>query len=85
MIDFAITRIFKSGNSLAVRIPKEFGLEAGHEYELKRVGDQIRLLRRGRKIDTSGFAGTAPDMRPRSPDEGTFEEAERDWPATERS
>lgn len=39
-----LTRIFKSGNSLAVRIPKELAFpDAGQEVEIERVGDTLVL------------------------------------------
>ena len=37
-----LTRVFKSGNSLAVRIPKEMAFaEAVQEVEIERVGDTL--------------------------------------------
>lgn len=37
-----LTRIFKSGNSLAVRIPKELAItEASQEVEIERVGNTL--------------------------------------------
>ncbi len=38
----AIARVFKSGNSQAVRLPKEFQVESG-ELEIYRRGDEIIL------------------------------------------
>ena len=40
-------KIFKSGNSQAVRIPKEFQLE-GNEVEIERDGDALILRQRKR-------------------------------------
>jgi antitoxin VapB len=40
-------KVFKSGNSQAVRIPKEFHLE-GEEVEIRRQGDALMLLPRKR-------------------------------------
>jgi len=37
-----IAKVFKSGNSQAVRIPKEFHLE-GDEVEIRRKGDSLIL------------------------------------------
>ncbi len=60
-------KVFKSGNSLAVRMPKGLGLEAGMELELtQKPGgglslDPVELPRR--KIDISGFAGKAPGIK----------------------
>jgi antitoxin VapB len=40
------TRTFKSGNSIAVRIPREFNLEAGKTLEIKRRGKELILVER---------------------------------------
>jgi antitoxin VapB len=40
----ATTRTFKSGNSIAVRIPREFNLEAGKTLEIKRRGRELVLV-----------------------------------------
>jgi antitoxin VapB len=40
-------KVFKSGNSQAVRIPKEFHLE-GEEVEIRRKGDALELRPRKR-------------------------------------
>lgn len=37
------TKVFQSGNSIAVRIPKSIGLELGQVFEIKRV-NQILVL-----------------------------------------
>lgn len=39
----AITKTFKSGNSIAVRLPKEIGLEAGKELLVEHTGDLVIL------------------------------------------
>jgi antitoxin VapB len=44
-------KIFRSGNSQAVRIPKEFQL-AGKEVEIERQGDVLLLRPRKRSWDT---------------------------------
>ncbi len=37
-----LTRVFKSGNSLALRIPKELAFaEAGQDVEIERVGNTL--------------------------------------------
>jgi antitoxin VapB len=33
------TKVFKSGNSVAIRLPKELGIEAGQEFVLVPHGD----------------------------------------------
>lgn len=40
----ATTRTFKSGNSIAVRIPHEFKLEAGKTFEIRRRGKELVLV-----------------------------------------
>lgn len=37
------TRVFRSGNSQAVRIPKELAFPDGAELEITRVGDTLTL------------------------------------------
>jgi antitoxin VapB len=44
-------KIFRSGNSQAVRIPKEFQL-AGKEVEIERQGDGLLLRPRKKSWDT---------------------------------
>jgi antitoxin VapB len=60
-------KVFKSGNSLALRLPKALGLEAGMEMEISTGLDgDYRLTRIDpprRKIDISGFAGKAPGIK----------------------
>jgi antitoxin VapB len=74
-------KIFKSGNSLALRLPASLGLEAGMEMELTANGDGGYALRPAqpvkRKIDVSKFAGKAPWLQelPRY----DFEDSPRDW------
>ena len=41
-----LTKVFKSGNSLAVRIPKELGfVDAAQDVEVERVGNTLVLRR----------------------------------------
>jgi antitoxin VapB len=39
------TNAFKSGNSVAVRLPKDFGINAGDALELVQRGNKIELRR----------------------------------------
>lgn len=61
-------KVFKSGNSLALRLPKALGLEAGMEMEITPTAaggySLTRLEPPRRKIDVSGFAGKAPGLKP---------------------
>jgi antitoxin VapB len=40
----ATTRTFKSGNSIAVRIPHKFNLVAGKTFEIRRRGKELVLI-----------------------------------------
>ena len=60
-------KVFQSGNSLAVRMPKGLGLEAGMELELNIVAGGALELRKieapKAKLDISGFWGKAPGLK----------------------
>jgi antitoxin VapB len=45
----ATTRVFRSGNSLAVRLPKEFDFKVG-EVEILRRGDDVILRKKTRGL-----------------------------------
>lgn len=75
-------KVFKSGNSLALRLPKALGLEEGTEMVLREMqqgftAEPAEKLKR--KIDVSGFAGKAPWLKPLSRKDREFEERELDW------
>lgn len=60
-------KVFKSGNSLALRLPKALGLEEGSEMILREMprgfsAEPEETLRK--KIDISGFAGKLPGFKP---------------------
>ncbi len=60
------TRIFKSGNSYALRIPKSMGLTEGTEIVLREQHRKFTFMAENempRKIDVSGFWGKAPGAR----------------------
>lgn len=61
----AITKIFKNGNSQAVRIPAEFAYErADLDVEIERIGDEIRIRPARRRLDLvmSKFAQFSADF-----------------------
>jgi antitoxin VapB len=60
------TRSFKSGNSVAIRMPAGLGVEPDREWIARWVDGELRLRASDpvkRKIDVSGFAGKAPGIR----------------------
>lgn len=75
-------KVFKSGNSLALRLPKALGLEEGSEMVLREMQQGYSLEpveKPKRKIDISKFAGKAPWLKPLKPEDREFEERELDW------
>ena len=59
-------KVFKSGNSLALRLPKDLGLKEGTIMLLReeQVGFHVEPDEAPKKkIDISGFAGKAPGIR----------------------
>lgn len=61
----AKTKIFKSGNSMAVRLPASFGAVPGTAVQVSEEQGRwiVEALPATRKIDISGFAGKAPGIR----------------------
>lgn len=57
---------FKSGNSVAIRVPAALGVEPDREWSVEWVDGNLVLRAKPatkRKIDISGFAGKAPGIR----------------------
>lgn len=74
-----ITRVFKNGNSQAVRIPADLAYERTDiELEIEREGDEIRIrpARRSLAGVMSKFARFSPDFMAEG--RGEHEQAERD-------
>lgn len=76
-----LTRVFKSGNSLAVRIPKELGfVDSAQDVEVERVGNTLvlRLVAQDTLADIGRvFKMFSPDFMA---DGREFHgEHERDW------
>jgi antitoxin VapB len=59
-------KVFKSGNSVALRLPKELGLKEGQTMVLREEHRQFifepEMMPR-KTIDISGFAGKMPGIR----------------------
>ncbi len=73
------TRTFKSGNSVAVRLPKALGIEAGTEMRVREERGKYVLEPVKKTIDISGFAGKAPWLKPLTPEQRIMEPRELDW------
>jgi antitoxin VapB len=78
-----LAKVFKSGNSLALRLPAALGLEAGMEMELMPDTDGGYSLRLAppakRKINVDKFWGILPDLEPLKPEDRIFEPVKRPW------
>jgi len=67
-----IARVFKSGNSQAVRLPKQFRFQ-GDEVEIFRRGDEVVLREKGRgmarafELLASLPLDAVDDLRPEGP------------------
>lgn len=72
-------KTFKSGNSLALRLPKDLGLEAGAEFEIVKDDEGIRLHPVPRKIDLTGIAGSTPRSKLITRDEDDYDDLPREW------
>lgn len=76
------SRTFKSGNSVALRLPKSLGIEAGVEMTVREERGRFivePVKAEPRKIDVSGFAGKAPWLKPLTSEEREFEDEDRHW------
>ncbi len=76
-----LTRVFKSGNSLAVRIPKELAIvDASQDVEIEKIGDTL-VLRPVVKRKLTGVAEAFAAFPPGFMAEGRefHEQKERDW------
>jgi antitoxin VapB len=76
-------KVFKSGNSLALRLPAALGLEAGVEMDIEMLPSGAMELRKAepvkRKFDIDKVAGSATSLRLIDPDDRWFEERTLDW------
>jgi antitoxin VapB len=60
-------KVFKSGNSVALRLPKELGLKEGQTMVLREEHRQFIFepdMGPRKTIDVSGFAGMLPGFKP---------------------
>lgn len=74
-------KVFKSGNSVALRLPKALGIAAGTEMVLREEQAKFTLEPvepPKKKIDVSGFAGKAPGLK-LAPREEEYEDIPREW------
>lgn len=76
-------KFFKSGNSLAMRLPAELGLKPGTEVELEvengeHFSFELPNLPK-RKLNVAKFWGILPDLELIAPEDRVFDEPRRPW------
>jgi len=78
-LDMALTRIFRNGNSQAVRIPAELAYDRSDlDVEIERVGDELRIRPARRSLEgvLAKFGGFSADFMAEGREENI--ESERD-------
>ena len=78
----ATTRVFKSGNSVAVRLPKSLGVAVGTEMRVREEHGKYVLepVEPERKtIDLTGIYGSCPWLKPLTREEREFDHSPRVW------
>lgn len=74
-------KVFKSGNSLALRLPKALGLKDGDEMIVREEHGRFEFeaAKPTGKIDLTGIWGSMPGLKPLSPEERIMEPRDLDW------
>ena len=76
-------KVFKSGNSVALRLPKALGLKDGDEMIIvreDRAGFKVEPVDAPkRRIDLTGIWGSMSDAEPLTSEEREFDDPPRDW------
>lgn len=84
----ATTKVFKSGNSAAVRLPASFGAVPGTTVEVRE--EQGRWIvetvtEKPRKIDLTGIWGSCPNLKPIASEDRVFDERPSEIEARRRN
>lgn len=87
------TKAFKSGNSIAVRLPASFGVKPGTEMRVREEqGRYIVEPVEGESEDRAKawarlleLIGSCPDLKPLTPEEREFDDSPRDWHLLDRN
>lgn len=74
-------KVFKSGNSVALRLPKALGLKDGDEMILREQHGKFEFepVTEKKHIDLTGIAGTMPWLKPLPPEDRIMGPRELDW------
>lgn len=75
-------KVFKSGNSVALRLPKALGLREGEEMILREEARGYAFepaVSAPKKIDLTGIYGSIPGLKPLTREDREFEPSPRPW------
>lgn len=75
-------KVFKSGNSVALRLPKALGLKEGDEMLLREERGSFIVEPAPvvpKKIDLTGIYGSCPGIKPIDRNDRLMEPRELDW------
>jgi antitoxin VapB len=77
------TKVFKSGNSKAVRLPADYPLELGQEVIVREEGGRYViepvLSDEGRLAEFMATFGSMPWLKPLAPEDRELDERALDW------
>jgi antitoxin VapB len=74
-------KVFKSGNSVALRLPKALGFAAGQEVRVREEAGKFSFesVDGEGRIDLAGVWGACPDLASLTPAERELEPSPRAW------
>lgn len=79
----ATTKVFKSGNSVAVRLPKSLGVAEGTEVRVREERGRYIVepvaQPSSRKIDLTGVFGSGAGPQPITRETDEYEDIPREW------
>ena len=78
----ATTKVFKSGNAMAVRLPASFKAVAGTPVEVREEQGRwiVETVAPAREyISLDGIWGSCPNLQPLTPEDRIMEPRELDW------
>ena len=80
-------KVFKSGNSVALRLPKALGLKDGDEMVLREEHGRFAFEPAPDRptIDLTGIWGSCPGIEPLTPEERLFDDPLPAWDPDERA
>lgn len=77
------SKVFKSGNSVALRLPKALGIAEGTEMCVREEAGKFSFEPAGaakRKFNIAKVAGSATSLKPIADEDRAFEERPLAWP-----